>query len=201
MKKDKYPNQKRDLPTDPFDSMFNNVFPWHRTRSPFILFDDFDKQFQRMEQHMNSLLDQYRKGELPPPEKGGPQIYGYTFRVGSDGKPHFEEFGNISQLPLYKQQEQLQHTREPLIDLQEGEHNITIDAELPGVSKKEIELEATADLLTINVNNPERSYYKEIHLPSEIDPDTADVTFNNGILSINLNKIKPSHSGKKLRIK
>jgi HSP20 family protein len=201
MKKDKFPIRKRNSSTDPFDTMFDSFFPWQHGRTPFGLFDDFDDQFRRIRQNMNTLFDQYQRGELPPPEKGGPRIYGYSFRVGSDGKPHFEEFGNTKQLPHSKQENQLPNSREPLVDTHESDTNLIYDIEIPGVVKSEIDLETTNDMLIINVNNPERSYYKEIPLPTEVDSDSADAEFNNGILSINLKKLKPKTKGKKLNIK
>lgn len=201
MKKDRYPIRRRNTQTDPFDNMFDNFFPWQHRGSPFSLFDDFDEQFHRIRQNMNTLFDQFQRGELPPPEKGGPLVYGYSFRIGSDGKPHFEEFGNTKSLPTTHQQQQLPSSREPLVDTQESENNLIYDIEIPGVVKSEIDLEATNDLLIINVNNSERPYYKEIPLPAEIDPESADVSFNNGILSINLKKLKQKTKGKKLNIK
>ena len=201
MRKDKYPIKKRNPPTNPFDNMFDNFFPWQHDRSPFGFFDDFDEQFHRIRQNMNTLYGQYQRGELPPPEKGGPRIYGYSFRVGPDGKPHFEEFGNIKQLPHTQQKQKLPSSREPLVDIQDSENDLIYDIEIPGVIKSEIDLETTNDKLIINVNNPERPYYKEIQFPTEVDPNSADAEFNNGILSINLKKLKPKTQGKKLNIK
>jgi HSP20 family protein len=201
MKKDRYPIRRQNTPIDPFDNLFDNFFPWQHRGSPFRLFDDFDKQFNRIRQNMNTLFDQYQKGELPPPEKGGPFVYGYSFRVGPDGKPHFEEFGNTKSIPTTHQQQQIPSSREPLVDGQESENNLIYDIEIPGVVKSEIDLEATNDMLIINVNNSERPYYKEIPLPTDIDPDSADVSFNNGILSISLKKLQQKTKGKKLNIK
>jgi len=202
MRKDKIPTRKRNLPTDPFDTMFDNFLPWQRGRTPFSLFDDFDEQFRRVQQSMNHLFDQYQRGELPPPEKGGPHIYGYSFRVGPDGKPHFEEFGNIKNLNLpQSNQQQLPTSREPLVDTHETVDKLIYDIEIPGVVKSEIDLEATNDMLIINVKNPDRTYYKELPLPPDVDPNSADAEFNNGILSINLQKAKPKTKGKKLNIK
>ena len=201
MRKDKYPIRKRNTPLDPFDTMFDSFFPWQHGRQSFGLFDDFDEQFRRVRQNMNALFDQYQRGEIPSPENGGPRIYGYSFRVGPDGKPQFEEFGNIKKLPKTNQQQQLPNSREPLVDTQESEDQLIYDIEIPGVIKSEIDLEATNDMLIINVTNPERAYYKEIPLPTEVDPDSANAEFNNGILSINLKKIKPNTKGKKLKIK
>jgi len=201
MKKDKYPVRRSNQPTDPFDDIFNSISPWRHGRSPWGLFEDFDEQFRRISQHMNTLFDQYQRGEIPPPEKGGPYIYGYSFRVGPDGKPHFEEFGNYKQLPSSQTTEQLPTSREPLVDTHDSDDQLIFDIEIPGVVKNEIDLQASNDMLIINVNNPDRPYYKEIQLPPEVDPNSADAQFNNGILSINLKKIKQKTKGKKLNIK
>jgi hypothetical protein len=57
-------------------------------------FDDLDDQFARARRHLGRVAEQARKGSLPPPEKGGPYVYGWTFTLDERG-PRFEEFGNV----------------------------------------------------------------------------------------------------------
>lgn len=200
MKKDKYPIRKSNPYENPFEDIFDDFFNRRPFRNSFSLFDDFEDQFHRMNHHMNTLFNRYQRGELPSPEEGGPYVYGYSFRVGPDGKPHFQEFGNIPSLQQPHKQDLIK-SREPLVDIQECDKTLTIDVELPGVDKKEIDLQATTDTITIKVDNPERNYFKTIQLPTEINPDTADVCFNKGILSLTLEKYQPQQKGKKLNVK
>jgi HSP20 family protein len=137
-------------------------------------------------------------GKLPSPERGGPYVYGWSFRIGSDGVPVFREFGNIRSI-LTGAPKQLEGGREPLVDIQEDDKTVQITTEVPGVSKEDIDIEVTEDTLTIDTKD--RKYYKEIQLPSEVDPDSAEAVYNNGVLDIVLKKAKPKKRGRKVKIK
>ena len=91
--------------------------------------------------------------------------------------------------------------REPLTDLIEHDDHFTVTMELPGVEKKDINLETTDDELEVSVDTPLRKYYKKLHLPCEIDSGTISASFNNGVLDVNIKQLKPkSKKGKKIKI-
>ena len=198
MDKEKYPYwRKKDR--DIFDDFFADLWPRERLGRQFDVFDEFEEQFKRMQQRMNSLYRGTLKGDFEASQNSNPRVYGWTYRLGSDGKPSFQEFGNIPRTPLSKP-EKLPESREPLIDVQDSDNKITVIAEIPGVAKEDVDLEIIADSIIIRVENPERKYYKEVKLPSEIDQDSGDAKFNNGVLSISLSKLKPNKTGKKLKV-
>ena len=68
------------------------------------------------------------------------------------------------------------------------------------MKKEDIDLEVTGDTLIIKVEGKDRKYYKEISLPAEVDPDSAKASYNNGVLDIQLKKVKPKGRGKKIKI-
>ena len=148
---------------------------------------------------MNNLYRGTLKGDFGTAQESSPKVYGWTYKMGIDGRPIFQEFGNVPRTPLSKPEE-LPGSREPLIDVQETDKHITVIAEIPGVSKEDVDLEVTNESLIIRVENPERRYYKEVKLPDEVDQDCGDAKFNNGVLSITLNKLKPKKKGKKLKV-
>jgi HSP20 family protein len=198
MDREKFPYRKiRDR--DIFDDFFGDNGSEDRIGRHFDVFDEFEEQFKRMQQRMNNLYRGTLKGDFGISQEGGPKVYGWTYKMGSDGKPVFQEFGNLPKTPLSKPEE-LPESREPLIDVQETDKQITVIAEIPGVSKEDVDLEVTNDNLIIRVDNPERRYYKEVNLPDEVDQDCGDAKFNNGVLSITLNKLKPKKKGKKLKV-
>jgi HSP20 family protein len=132
----------------------------------------------------------------------GPFVYGYSVRIGPDGKPIVREFGNIKpgtelegRKPL-----NLQDRREPLIDIIEDRDEVKVITELPGVEKKDIQLFAAERTLTINVDNPVRKYYKELSLPAEVDRLSAKSTYRNGILETVLKKKKDLGKGTQVKI-
>ena len=188
---------------------------WFRRRtrrSPF--FPDIDKLFEEMEKEMEEAFkdlqerapeDLTRERRMPDGSKVkefGPFVYGYSITIGPDGKPVIREFGNIKpglegggRGPIALKEE-----REPLVDVFEENDSIKVVAELPGVEKEDINLYAEGDKLTISVDTPERKYYKELQLPTEIDPNTTSTNYKSGILEVVIKKKEKKGKGVQLKI-
>lgn len=99
--------------------------------------------------------------------------------------------------------------RQPLVDVVDKESEIVVSAELPGVEKENIELSVDEDSLSIsaesreeaNESKEERGYYfhersyssynRTIPMPAKIIPEKASAEFNNGILTVVLQKEHP----------
>lgn len=199
MEKDKDPKKGRnnpDRPQDPNDD-------WHIPKpfKGFGFFDDFEDQFKHMEQQMNALFNQMMKGNLPKQNDPNTKVYGWSYHVGPDGQPHFKEYGNLPEMQSSPPQHQLQQPHESPIDVQEGDKEIYITIELPGVEKEDIHMEIIEGTLKIEVTNEKHPYQKEIKLNNEINEKKTEATINNGILSITLEKRKPKKKGKRIDIK
>jgi HSP20 family protein len=121
-------------------------------------------------------------------------------RVGPDGKPHVEKFGNVSQMG-YERPGEKSDEREPLTDVIEGKEDVKVIAELPGVEKKDIDLEAGEDSLLIKVDTAQRKYHKELELPCRILPDTTKANYNNGVLEVSIKRAEPKKDRKARQIK
>ena len=176
-------------------------------RSPF--FGDIDRMIEEMEKEMAKAFREMEKNmsvksRLPEGsvrKEYGPYVYGYSVKIGPDGKPIVREFGNMK--PTIGQAAppvSLSDKREPLVDTIEDEETVKVLAELPGVEKKDIRLRATSDKLIINVDNPERNYFKELEFPFDIDVSTAKSSYKNGVLEVNLKKKTSEESGTELNI-
>jgi len=188
MVRKKWPFRKDDIFDDWFDYFgFGND-----------IFDEFEEHFRKMQRWMNQMARDAMSGKLPSPEEGGPYVYGWSLRVGPDGKPHFQEFGNVPSVAGAPRA--MIGAREPLVDVVEGDKTVSVTAEVPGVSKEDIDLEITGDTLVIRVDKDERKYYKEVELPCEVDADSAKASYQNGVLDIELKKAKPKKKGKKIKI-
>ena len=103
----------------------------------------------------------------------------------------------------------------PSIDVTESDNELKIEAELPGVDEKDVEVTVTDNLLTIkgekkaekeekkkNYHLVERSYgsfVRSVPLPFAAEPGKAKATFKNGVLSITLPK-PPEIAAKAKRI-
>jgi len=76
-----------------------------RAKDPF--FGDIDDMFREMERMMDEELKNFtekvpkeyvKERKLPDGstvKELGPFVYGYSMKIGSDGKPEIQEFGNI----------------------------------------------------------------------------------------------------------
>jgi len=111
-------------------------------------------------------------------------------------------------------------TRMPMIDVTDKGDHYMLEAELPGCSKEDIELEVTDDNLTVKAEIEEetreegedyvrhergyRSFYRNIPLPDYVVGKNTEATFENGILKIDIPKTeaeKEKKKGKKIKVK
>ena len=92
----------------------------------------------------------------------------------------------------------------PPVDIYEDDHQVTIQAELPGVEEKDLNITVENNVLSItgerkleneenkeNFHRIERSYgrfTRSFTLPSTLDTENINAEFNNGVLKIVLNK-------------
>lgn len=157
-------------------------------RRKFFEFDDAFPDFGNIEKMFEEMLgemDALHAEDLARP--GKPLVYGFSMHVGPDGKPRIEEFGNVS-----SKQQKIKGEREPLVDVIDGEKEVTVIAELPGVDKNEVRLNCQKNSLSISVADPERRFRKELKLPAEVDAKSAKAKLKNGMLEVVLTKLKPS---------
>ena len=174
-----------------------------RRRYPFFgswFFEDIDRMFHEMEKMMEEEFKTFtsrvprgyvRERKLPDgrtAREWGPFVYGYSVKIGPDGKPEVREFGNVK--PSRFGKPQVKEEREPLVDIIETDGEVHIVAELPGVEKNDIKLHGTGDTLTISVDTAQRKYYKEVMLPTGVKVKEAKTQYKNGVLEVKLPKIK-----------
>lgn len=97
--------------------------------------------------------------------------------------------------------------RIPTMDVVDLGDNYEINAELPGISKENINIEVTSNGIEISAKEEDvkeeeekdwikrermtQSYYRCFNLPEEIKTDSVDAEMKNGILIIKLPKVEP----------
>lgn len=101
------------------------------------------------------------------------------------------QFGNLrSGLPSNSRTSE---EDEPLLDLFVDEASVAIVAELAGIGKESIEVDATEDTVTISVVSGKHRYFKELSLPAKVDPKSSTASYKNGVLEVHLKKTLGEH--------
>jgi|WetSurSiteA1Bulk_404760.scaffolds.fasta_scaffold55235_2 HSP20 family protein len=107
---------------------------------------------------------------------------------------------------------------QPKVNVTDGEKEITVSVEIPGMDEKDIELSLTKDALTIKGEKKEEkeekgknyhrmecsygSFNRTLPLPVEINADKAEAAYKKGVLTIVLPKTeKAVKETKKIPIK
>jgi len=104
----------------------------------------------------------------------------------------------------------------PQVETFEREGKLIVRADLPGLTKDDIDVDITDDAIKIRGERrqekeeteegyyrSERSYgsfYREIPLPSGVKPDEADATFRNGVLEITMPALARQPSSRRIEI-
>ncbi|MBI3000155.1 MAG: Hsp20/alpha crystallin family protein [Deltaproteobacteria bacterium] len=128
-----------------------------------------------------------REGELGG-RKGMKAVYGFSVRLGGEGTPRVEPFGNMR-----REKEKgpvVEAVREPIVDVFDEKDAVVVVAELPGINEKDITVGLRDDILTIAAETGEQKYYKEVLLEVPITPEGLARSYRNGILEIRICKKK-----------
>ncbi len=159
-------------------------------------FGDFlpEEIFQQIEEMMNRMMNEMNQGTLfdseafeemlKNPESTSPFVFGFSMKVGPDGKPIIQRFGN----PPMDMDAEATPSLEPLVDVVEENGEIVVVAEVPGVERDEIKVRIKGTTLTIHAENPHRPYHKVIELPSKVKKEEAKSAIRNGVLEVRLKK-------------
>ena len=168
---------------DPFNDKDKN----RRRRNPFDFIDDdeFERIFDEMQKMFEStnfkeMIENMLRDGFEPNKRF---IHGFSMNIGPDGKPKIQEFGNRP-IKTPDGNPIISDEREPLTDIIEGDNDIAVTVEMPGVEREDVDLNVTRDALEINVDTPKRKYHKRLDLPCDVIPKTTKATYKNGILDV-----------------
>ncbi|MFA5860916.1 MAG: archaeal heat shock protein Hsp20 [Candidatus Thermoplasmatota archaeon] len=178
-------------PEDPFDA-------WRKRATGDFpeFFHEFEKEFARMQGMVNKMMEDAMK-HAQSPQRAEPFVYGFSMRVGPDGTPHLQPFGSAAKdVPEVGLEA---GSREPMSDVLEGDQDVSITVELPGVEKADVNLHVGDENVTVRVEKGRR-YHKHISLPAKVVPSTAKATFKNGILDVSVQKAHGGGSDHKVSI-
>ncbi len=164
-------------------------------------FQNFGFDFDRFNERMMKMWDSMLKDS--DVQTFGPYVYGFSYKIGPDGKPVFEEFGNVPQDRTFGKEPKLldKDVREPITDLTEDKDKVFVTYELPGISKENIQLNVSEYNVTMEVKEGPRKYFKSVDFNYELKPDSASARFINGILDVSVERAqKETPGGRKISI-
>lgn len=94
----------------------------------------------------------------------------------------------------------------PKVDMLDKKKEIVVRAELPGVSKNDVEITVSGQYVTIRAQTKHEEkteddryyhyemshgeYQRTLHLPEEVDDSKAKTSFSDGVLELTLPKVK-----------
>jgi HSP20 family protein len=90
----------------------------------------------------------------------------------------------------------------PALDVRDAEGEIIVDAEIPGVDPKDVQIECHDDLLVIQGQTEQRqegerrfsrrsgSFFAQLPIPPGVDVDKARASHKHGIVSIHFPKVR-----------
>ncbi|MEX2683693.1 MAG: Hsp20/alpha crystallin family protein [Candidatus Sigynarchaeota archaeon] len=187
-----------DIPDDffnQFQDIFKNLMKQFKSKD-FINFSRNIFNQLGLPGSESANPDDAKKGK---PEIKGPFVYGFSVRIGPDGKPIINKFGDIKIAPqpaddeaseAVPEQEPGTIIRKPVSDVINEEKEIVVVVELPGVDKNAIKLDATDYSIEISADaQGKRKYQTRLDLPAKINPDHAKARYTNGILEVRLQKV------------
>ena len=191
--------------SSPFDEWFGK-----KRRSWFPDVDEMMREMDKMMQEAfrnfeqqvpKNLVKERKLDDGSTVREMGPIVYGYSVKIGPDGKPEIRKFGNIDAFPnVLGGGLAVKEEREPLVDVIKGNEEVRIVAEVPGVNKDDLRLTADDNAVTIESVTGEPRYHKRIDLPEAVDPKTAKSTYKNGILEVSFRLRKKGDGGVSIKI-
>ena len=106
--------------------------------------------------------------------------------------------------------------RTPTVDMSETDKGFKITAELPGMDEKDLEVNVTDDVLTIEGNKREereekkKDYYlqerhygqfrRSLRLPQDADAEKISARFDKGVLSVDIPRTGTKKRGRKISV-
>ncbi|MCS3924186.1 archaeal heat shock protein Hsp20 [Methanosalsum natronophilum] len=153
-------------------------------------FEDFENMIEEMVEKFGLDSNEFSRH---------PFVYGFSFSQKPGEEPEIREFGNIPSTNSRKNKEGTGHQvkideRKPLIDVLETENEIHVIAEMPGIEKEDIKLNATESMVQLKASRGDRKYSENIELPGKIDPDSGKATYKNGVLEIIFKRVSDEHT-------
>lgn len=149
--------------------------------------ESLDRLIGRVQAEMVEIEDEVAEIMEKAREAGAtlaqrPLLYGWSLQMDEAGQPRFRSFGNLG-----KEIASLaEGWREPLISwhVDEEAREVHVTAELPGLSKEDIDVEVDADRVAIDAETEGRKYRARCTLPVGLEAEGSQAIYDNGVLDL-----------------
>jgi HSP20 family protein len=159
--------------------------PWKR-RDLNRIFEEFfgiNSDFYGIQERMPTDFDEIFKRAI----MGEGFVEGFTMIIEPEGKAEVYEYGNK---PALGEGDEIVE-RKPLIDVIKDEREVHVIVEMPGVDEKDIYTNVSGTSVEITAEREGRNYFEKVELGCEVIPDSAKVTYNNGVLELIFKRKQP----------
>ncbi len=166
---------------------------WRRRR----IFDDFFRELDEIDRLFDRMFESMRSWRGIEGIEEQPLYWGFSVRLGPEGVPEIQTFGNVEAAPTLRT-----GVREPYVETMVDEKNgeLVVTAELPGVTKEDIKINATENSVEIVAERDDRKYRKVVALDAEVEPSSAKARYNNGVLEIKFKLKSPPKKGVNIKV-
>ncbi len=150
------------------------------------MLDELDRYFESVQKDIEDAMKHSIFGDGT---FAGPFIAGFSFNMGPEGKPSLQLFGNN---PVNRDGFR-SPINEQIVDEKNGVLRLLL--EMPGVEKRDIEVEATEDTALITAENSDKKYRAELTLNAPVRPDSGKAEYKNGMLEISFSLKDKANKG------
>lgn len=156
-------------------------------------FEEIDKLFKEEMRRIRKIITELTRvrpdylSDLG--RRGEPLVFGFTYRWQSGmDRPEVKFFGNVK--PVQPYGIKISEESTPVYDILDKGDHYEIIIELAGAKKDDIDLQISNGKLIVFAKTPYKKYSTSIRLPSNIDTSGLKAKLNNGILIVNIPKLK-----------
>jgi len=172
---------------DPFQRRYNKRLQ----KSPFDFFngDEYEWILHEMQSMTEDIyfIEMFQKILRHELRVSKRFTYGLSTNVLPVWSPKIQEI-NPNSLKTGNKELIIFKEGERLIDITEGDEEVAVTIEIPGVEKEDIGLYLTEDSLEMTVDSHGLKYHEMLNLPCTVNVETAEATYRNGVLDVVVKK-------------